>query len=145
MVKNTEMFPFSRDNFQKQVAGKFPVIETRVNGYHIHLPNGYKVSVQWAAGTYSDYHDLILRGRYADWVFEPLNSKTAEVAVIDPRGELIETPWSDGDTVMGWQYQNDVIKIIEWAVTLGGGKCPYCGSVHPNGVHECEKCGGPQG
>jgi len=145
MTIESKEYPFSSYNFQKRVAGKLPTVETSPNGYHIHLPNGYKVSVQWGAGTYSDYHDLILRGHYEDWEFKKLNSKTAEVAVIDPHGELMETPWSGGDTIMGWQYANDVKKIIEWALTLGGKECPYCGAVHDNGINECKKCGAPQG
>jgi hypothetical protein len=82
---------------------------TSNHGFHIHLPNGYRVSVQWGGGTYSDNHD--------SWDFSdvPMSSSTAEVAVINPAGDLIETPFNQHDTVIGWQSPEQVLKIIQWA------------------------------
>lgn len=85
---------------------------TSNHGFHIYLANGYRVSVQWGGGTYSDNHET--------WDFSdrPMQSSTAEVAVINPEGKLIETPFNPHDTVIGWQSMEDVKKIVIWASQL---------------------------
>jgi hypothetical protein len=85
---------------------------TSNHGFHICLPNGYTVSVQWGGGKYADNHD--------SWDFgnTPMRSSTAEVAVINSTGDLIETPFNPHDTVIGWQSMKDVKKIVEWASEL---------------------------
>lgn len=85
---------------------------TSQHGFWIHLNNGYVVSVQWGGGTYSDNHDTF------DYRDISMESKTAEIAVINPAGELIETPFQPNDTVIGWQTMEQVSKIVDWASKL---------------------------
>ena len=137
------MFDFL--TFQRDISGKLPVIPTGKNGFHICLRNDYKVSVQWEAGTYSDNHDSAMEAlRSGTFGKKFLSSNTAEVAVINPKEELIETPFSDGDISMGWQSVDDVRKIIQWAKKLPTANvCPWCAMPNDPANFECNKCGGP--
>jgi hypothetical protein len=108
------MFNISSSNGSSiiSVNSSFKAKATSNHGFHIYLPNGYKVSVQWGGGTYSDNHD--------SWDFSDISMKsnTAEVAVINPDGDLIETPFNPHDTVIGWQSTEDVMTIVRWASQL---------------------------
>jgi hypothetical protein len=130
--------------FRNMLASSLPLLPTGKNGFHVCLPNNYKVSVQWEVGTYSDNHDLAMRIDFREWGKTFLKSDTAEVAVFNPKGELIETPFSDGDTVVGWQTPADVMKIIEWARNSPHANvCPWCDMPNDPANFECGKCGGP--
>lgn len=135
---------FDTLTFQERVSIKLPVVPTGRNGFHIHLPNGYIVSVQWGAGTYSDNHTLSERKGWENWGKEFLRSATAEVAVFNPKGDIVETPFNDGDTVIGWQREDDVQKIIQWAKKLPRSNvCAHCGMPNDPANFECNKCGAP--
>lgn len=130
--------------YNELINKTIPILKTSVNGFHACLDNGYRVSVQWGAGTYSDNHDVILRGNIEQWINKPLKSKTAEVAVFNPAGELIETPFSDGDTIIGWVYPDKIAQIITWAKNITDRiACPYCGMENNRSERECHKCGAP--
>lgn len=85
---------------------------TSLHGFHIHLGNGYRVSVQWGGGLYADNYNSM------DYRNIPMKSATAEVAVINPASDLIITPFNPSNTVIGWQSPSDVLKIVEWASKL---------------------------
>ena len=62
------------------------------NGFHIAFSNGYSISVQWGAGTYSDNQHLTdIRQRAM--------SKCVEVAAFGRDGKMIGDPkgWVDVD------------------------------------------------
>ncbi len=62
-------------------------VSTMRKGFQMTFPNGLTVSVQWGAGNYCDNYfpeDM-------DFSFsKDAKSDTAEIAVIDPRGEFID-------------------------------------------------------
>jgi hypothetical protein len=66
-------------------------------GFQITYPNGYTISVQWGAGTYS-------------------TETTAEVAIIDPAGNFY--PISEKDSVIGWQTPTEIITLMIFAARL---------------------------
>jgi hypothetical protein len=58
--------------------------DTNRRGFHITFENGWTISVQWGAGTYSDNHDAFLAdAKVQDTVAE------AEVAFIDPQDAIV--------------------------------------------------------
>jgi len=85
---------------------------TSQHGFWIHLSNGYIISVQWGGGTYSDNHNSF------DYRNISMESKTAEVAVMNPAGDFVQTPFEPNDDVIGWQTMEQVSKIVEWASKL---------------------------
>ena len=79
--------------------------------------NGHTVSVRW--------HKCInyITGRTmgcstAAMEAMATDSVDAEVAVIDATGKFLETPFNENDTVIGYAAPEDVLKIMEWTVTL---------------------------
>lgn len=85
-------------------------------GFHMRLPNGYSVSVQWGIGTYSDHHDVFPED---PMTFDQANrecgaagSDTAETAVFNPAGEFVKY---DGDDVQAYQTPEQVLQTIMWA------------------------------
>lgn len=78
------------------------------NGFQLPLPNGLKISVQWGAGSYSDNYD-------ADFGATPLYADVVEVGVVVPGKGLLQTPFSNGDTVHAYCTLKDLWKIITWA------------------------------
>lgn len=83
-------------------------------GYHIPLPNGYRVSVQYGFGNYCDNYDARITD-YSDINENCTDSSTAETAIIDTAGELIEYK---GDTVQPRQTPLDLLETINYAATL---------------------------
>jgi hypothetical protein len=83
------------------------------DGYSMTFENGHTVSVRWSSFHY-------ITGRTFGQVEGTMatNSIDAEVAVIGPAGEFLKTPFNEGDTVIGWQSPNQVLKIMEWAAAL---------------------------
>jgi hypothetical protein len=97
--------------YENSIIGGIEIVATSKHGFHVCLTNGYKVSVQWGGGLYADnYHSR-------DYSNVSMKSTTAEVGVFNPAGDLIETPFSDGDVVAGWQTPEQVLETIEWAKT----------------------------
>ena len=85
-------------------------------GYSMTFANGYTVSVRW----HQCHHHVTDRTRDCDTdaiAAMAMDSVNAEVAVRDPNGEFIETPFN-GDTVIGWQSPDDVHEIMAWAREL---------------------------
>lgn len=69
-------------------------------GFWMTFDNGFKVSVQWGFGTYSED-----RRNY--------NKKTsvdAEVAVFDANGDMVT--FADGDSIQGWIKPEDVAGLL---------------------------------
>ena len=84
------------------------------NGYGMTFENGHTVSVRWSSGHY-------INGRLgAGRVMEDMatDSVDAEVAVMGPAGEFLETPFNEYDTVIGYSTPKNVLKIMEWAAAL---------------------------
>ena len=87
-------------------------------GFHMQLPNGYVVSVQFGPGNYGDHYHAGI-GRDERKCGEE-GSNQAEVAVIAPQGGLIELP-SDSeykDSVAGYCSPEEVWKLMQWAAAL---------------------------
>ena len=90
-------------------------VSTMRKGFHMTFPNGLTVSVQWGAGNYCDNHFPKDR----DFTFsKDAESDTAEVAVIDERGEFIDPQQffgyeinSDGD-VAGYLDPSQVVELL---------------------------------
>ncbi len=84
-------------------------------GFGIQFENGYTVSVQFGPANYCDHYDRrigqdeIACGREG--------SMTAECAVIDPDGKLIEHPIADGDTVSSRSTPAEVLSLLSWAAS----------------------------
>lgn len=88
-------------------------VSTRRRGFHMTFPNGLTVSVQWGAGNYCDNHDDMDFTHSKD-----AESDTAEVAVIDERGEFIDPQRffdyeinSDGE-VAGYLDPSQVVDLL---------------------------------
>ncbi len=90
------------------------------DGYSMTFENGYTVSVRWSSFHYITGRTLKALEISAGQVEGTMatNSIDAEVAVIGPAGEFLKTPFNEGDTVIGWQSPNQVLKIMEWAAAL---------------------------
>lgn len=73
-------------------------------GFHVTFENGWTVSVQFGAGSYSANYDLNF-----DSPKTP-RSATAEVAAWPATGDMIEMP--GGDTVAGWQTPEQVLALL---------------------------------
>lgn len=87
-------------------------------GFHMRLPNGYTVSVQFGPGNYCDHYNSRI-GRDERECGED-GSDMAEVAVFPLGGGLIELP-SEGeykDTVAGYCTPEQVWKLMQWAAAL---------------------------
>lgn len=85
-------------------------------GVHVKFENGWTVSIQYGAGTYSSNHD--------EWrdITNPEFSRpavTAEVACWfddptgEPHSEMCE--WADGDTVQGYKDWDEVQTLLKAA------------------------------
>lgn len=75
-------------------------------GAHVILSNGWTLSVQWGAGTYSTNHGVWI---HPDTVVD--DAVTAEIAVWRGGDGMVE--WADGDTVQGWCSMERVQKILD--------------------------------
>ena len=96
------------------------------NGYGMTFENGHTVSVRWHK--YGNY--VSGRAAYARYVYDEGSSRhvemeamatdsvDAEVAVMGPAGEFLETPFNEYDTVIGYSTPKNVLKIMEWAAAL---------------------------
>ena len=90
-------------------------VSMRRSGFHMTFPNGLTVSVQWGAGTYCDNHFP----KDMDFTFsKDAESDTAEVAVIDSHGDLIDPQrffgyeiGGDG-TVAGYLDPSQVVELL---------------------------------
>jgi len=76
------------------------------SGKWIKYPNGWIVSIQWGAGTYSSYH-------FASFDLLAAPSHTAEVACWKNNGPMVQ--FSNGDTVMGYRSWDQVQELLEAA------------------------------
>lgn len=85
---------------------------TRKKGFHVTFENDYTVSVQFGPGNYCNNYDAEIGGDEERCGEQ--GSHDAEVAVIDPSGNLIRLRgWTD--TVRGRQTPKDVLRIMKWA------------------------------
>ena len=76
---------------------------TRGRGFHLTFDNGWTISVQIGYGNYCANRD---KGSF-DTVPEP--SPDAEIAVMNPKGEMVELV---NDTVQGWVSTEKVADAI---------------------------------
>ena len=86
-------------------------------GFHIRFENGYTVSVQFGACTYSENH-----GYFSSDVdnakLGASGSATAEVAVFkDGERGLLKVPEFNGDTVGGYYTPAQVLALLNWAAS----------------------------
>ena len=94
---------------------KMGFVSTMRKGFHMTFPNGLTVSVQWGAGNYCDNHFP----KNMDFTFsKDAESNTAEVAVINSRGEFIDPQQffgydinSDG-AVAGYLDPSQVVELL---------------------------------
>jgi hypothetical protein len=73
-------------------------------GFQITFANGWTASVQWGYGMYCSTDDEE----------KPRKSKDAEIAALNPRGELMEIDPEGGDRVKGWQSPDEVLQFLNW-------------------------------
>jgi hypothetical protein len=102
---------FSTDNlavFERHGA----TVTTRAGraGCRITLPNKWELSVQWGPGMYGSNYDSNYDSLYIGHE-DHLTARQAEIAVIAPRGGLVE--WADGDTVQGWCSMERVQHVLD--------------------------------
>jgi hypothetical protein len=87
-------------------------------GFHLTLENGYTVSVQFGPMNYCDHHhaaDFNAPMQTYEW-----ESSTAEVAVINTKGDLIKLP--NGDSVDGYRSPDEVATLIRETAALKPGE-----------------------
>ena len=80
---------------------------TSKKGFHITFANRWTVSVQFGPGNYCEHYDR--RIAYEEEVCGKEGSMDAEVAVIDPQGDM---PDLGGDTVRGRQSPAEVLQLL---------------------------------
>ena len=94
--------------------------ETTMNkGFMMQFENGFKISIQWGSANYctrkgSGAWDESMKQDH--W-----ESATAEIAVYDKDGDMVEI--TDSDTVAGWLTTDDVaaaIVIVQQATSSEG-------------------------
>lgn len=76
--------------------------------FRIDCGNGYKLSVVFGGGSYSDNHDALMgRGQFQDEVFR------AEIGVLGPEGlvGVFSDEW--GDDVKGYATAGDILAALE--------------------------------
>ena len=94
---------------------------TSKKGFHIKFDNGYTVSIQFGPGNYCDNYDM--RIGHDEEKAGADGSTTAECAVLSPhkdgnRGNLIELPGCNGDTVTNRSNAKEVLELMNWASKL---------------------------
>ena len=83
-------------------------------GFHISFENGWTVSVQFGPGNYCDNYDR-KRG-VEDAKCGREGSSTAECAVFDPDGNMVEyEDWED--TVSNRSKPSEVLKLLNWSAS----------------------------
>lgn len=91
-------------------------------GFGIKFANGYTVSVQFGPGNYCENYHAKIGQEEKDCGRK--GSIDAETAVISPQGELIETPYSNGDTVSPRNTPDKVLELLNWAANLPAASPP---------------------
>jgi len=94
--------------------------ETTMNkGFMMQFENGFKISVQWGNSNYCTRKDS---GEWNESMKQDhWESATAEIAVFDHGGQMVEI--NDSDTVAGWLTTDDVaaaIVIVQQATSSEG-------------------------
>jgi len=98
-------------------------------GFHMTFANGYTISVQWGRGNYCDNYDMLGSSSLSlvDFGYEQMEagktgSNTAECAVLNPEGDLIELPtWAArNDQVTNRSTPEEVLKLMKWAASQKG-------------------------
>lgn len=99
-----------------------------VHGFHVWLPNGNTVSVQWGPGNYSSNKDLPIRASMEAWKRgEEWTATTAEIAAWrdvregeTPNRKGDDTMWHSfdencGGQVRGWLSPEEVLEFLDFA------------------------------
>jgi len=76
-------------------------------GFQVTFANGWTASVQWGCGMYCSTDDEE----------KPRESKDAEIAALNPRGELVAMNPEDSDTVKGYQSPDEVLQFFNWVAS----------------------------
>lgn len=92
----------------------------RGKGFHLPLPNGYTVSVQFGPANYCDHYNRAI-GRDEEKCGAE-GSEQVECAVLGPDGELIDlkdfTKDEYSDSVVGYIKAPEVLRLINWAAAF---------------------------
>ncbi len=83
-------------------------------GFAISFDNGYMVSVQFGPGNYCDNYDRRIGKDEIECGKD--GSQTAECAVINAHGKLIDLP--HGDSVTNRSTAAEVLLLLNWAALL---------------------------
>lgn len=88
---------------------------TKSSGFQIKFKNGYTVSVQFGPGNYCENYDM-------DWDIPMtatfLESKDAEVAIINKNGELMSIDAWGEDQVAGYYTPKMVLNLLQFVEKL---------------------------
>lgn len=85
-----------------------------VRGFHLTFANGYTVSVQIGAGSYTENYDADF-DEFRDK--RKVESMDAECAVFKDDGELIYHPLFDGSSVGSYMTPAQVLELMNWAAS----------------------------
>lgn len=96
---------------------------THASGFHITFSNGYTLSVQFGIGNYCEHYPEMLNGsgEIIERMSQPRKaetwrSKDAEIAILDPKGELVtfsEIGLDEEEKVKGYVHPEQVADYIE--------------------------------
>lgn len=103
--------------FSLRLSDPLTIKHHRRRGFHITFTNMYTVSVQYGQQNYCDEYGEQPKttDTYLSW--SEANCVNAEVAIIDPDGELVCFDLNQ-DTVRGHTTPDDLAKIMAWTVAL---------------------------
>lgn len=68
--------------------------------------DGWTLSIQWSAGTYSSNHDAMIEAHD-----DVPDATEAEIAIWPDGGGMVT--WADGDTVQGWCSLERVLRVLD--------------------------------
>lgn len=93
--------------------------KTGIRGIWLTFSNGYKISIQFGAGTYSDNYDCDCFDfdtmQPNDKI--PLESTTVEIGITNPQGELIQVD-ENHDIVIAYEPVENIAKWIAYTQNL---------------------------
>ena len=94
---------------------------TTAKGFHVELPNGYTISVQFGPSNYCDNKNasdmkeewyLVQRGRAKLFDIECPNAEIAVWATNEPDSDYLRLDGSSPDGMMGWQTSQDFVRVL---------------------------------
>jgi hypothetical protein len=85
------------------------ILDGVMHGFRMDFANNYAISVVFGGVTDSDEVEFTQNGDKMEY-----HCKTAEVAVINPAGELV--PFAENESVKGRVKPEELPRIISWAM-----------------------------